>query len=95
MSIQKQQNASGNLNYNSNLSNSQINNLNVKKPSQISELINKLKTNQSKELLTLDNTETSTSRIKVTNTVDTESVNDSDDAPKMRKSRRQRARINN
>jgi len=105
MSIQNQQNASGSLNYNSNLSNSnlgnsnlgnsQINNLNVKKPSQISELINKLKTNQSKELLTLDNTETSTSRIKVTNTVDTESVNDSVDAPKMRKSRRQRARINN
>jgi len=73
------------------------NDIEMKKPSKLADLLSKVKSTTNKELLIpLENSQTSiSSRMKVINTLDSESINDSDNLniSNLRKSRKQRNQI--
>ena len=78
--------------------NGQNNGMDMRKPSQLSDLLNKVKGNTNRELLIpLEDSATSNTRIKITNTIDSETISESDNLnsiSNLRKTRRQRAKIN-
>jgi hypothetical protein len=70
-----------------------ISNIDIKKPSNISDLLARFKNTENKELIPLEETNSTPTRIKITNTIESESQHETDNitsVSNMRRSRRQR-----